>query len=152
MVQMCYHYITYQITDILHFDYYKTHAWIKDDIRPMPLKDIPEIIGPLTNLYQRDPLSDEEYSAEVLDPSLEVTVTPEPTIEPEEPQQEEEVSEEQTEETVTEETQTQQEEGDPEPVVEEETVIVEETPPEETIEPEPEEAEESDQTEEEEES
>ena len=38
------------------FNYIKNHAWNNEDKRPMPLKDIPEIIGPLTNLYQRDPL------------------------------------------------------------------------------------------------
>ena len=106
------------------FNYIKNHAWNDEDKRPTPLKDIPEIIGPLTNLYQRDPLSNEEYQPEVLDPSLEVTVTPEPVKEETEEKTEEEVQEEET---------TKQEAQTPAPEKEAEAApeVTEETPPEE---------------------
>lgn len=55
------------------FTYIRTHAYITTDDRPQPLAAVPTIVGPLTTLYTVNPLTNEEFSQDVLNP------TPEPT-------------------------------------------------------------------------
>ena len=45
------------------FRYIRTHALISEDRRPMPLEEVPYIIGPVTEIYTVDPLSNQEFSA-----------------------------------------------------------------------------------------
>lgn len=58
--------VSYTIDDGVHlsqtglmalFQYIRTHAYITEDDRPQPLSEIPDIIGPLTNIYDTNPLS-----------------------------------------------------------------------------------------------
>jgi hypothetical protein len=55
------------------FTYIRTHAYITDDDRPQPLNEIPEIIGPLTTLYSVNPLNNQNFDAQVLNPSSQAT-------------------------------------------------------------------------------
>lgn len=51
------------------FKYIRTHAYITTDDRPKPLSEIPTIYGPLTTLYNVNPLNDQSYSSDVLNPT-----------------------------------------------------------------------------------
>ncbi|NLH63445.1 MAG: hypothetical protein GX478_04540 [Erysipelotrichaceae bacterium] len=55
------------------FTYIRTHAYITVDDRPQPLQAIPEIIGPLTTLYTVNPLNNQSFDAQVLNPSSQET-------------------------------------------------------------------------------
>ena len=54
------------------FTYIRTHAYITTDDRPQQVAEVPTIIGPLTTLYTVNPLTNKEFSQDVLNP------TPEP--------------------------------------------------------------------------
>ena len=72
------------------FRYIRTHAWITEDRRG-ELADIPVIYGPITEIYTVDPLSNQEFSDDVLNPQIEQEV---PQVQPyEEPVQQEPVTE-----------------------------------------------------------
>ena len=75
------------------FRYIRTHAWIKDDERPMPLDPLPYIYGPVTEIYTVDPLSNQPFEESVLHPETEYTETPETYIPEETPQSEPEPEE-----------------------------------------------------------
>lgn len=69
----------YMDTDGLHFSqegmkvlfhYYRTHAWTHEETSPMPLQEIPEIIGPLTTLYKTNPLNNQTFTQDVLKPTF----------------------------------------------------------------------------------
>ncbi len=73
-------------TDGLHFSrngiatlftYFRTHALETEDTRPS-LVGIPTIIGPLTNLYNTNPLTGKQFDDSVYHPA-EATTVPEPT-------------------------------------------------------------------------
>lgn len=73
-----YAYTGYVVSDGIHlsetglsvlFTYIRTHAYITNDDRPKPLQDIPTIIGPLTTLYQTNPLNNQQFSQDVLQPN-----------------------------------------------------------------------------------
>ncbi len=53
------------------FSYIRTHAYETEDDRPKPLEDLPTIIGPLTTMYSVNPLNNEEFSSDVLNPTAE---------------------------------------------------------------------------------
>lgn len=63
------------------FDYIRTHAYITEDDRPKPLADIPEIYGPMTTLYTVNPLNNQTFSEDVLNPTAEPANTPASTPE-----------------------------------------------------------------------
>lgn len=67
------------------FTYIRTHAYITDDDRPQPLNDIPEIIGPLTTLYSVNPLNNQNFDAQVLNPSSQATAQTEASAAASEP-------------------------------------------------------------------
>jgi len=56
------------------FTYIRTHAYITTDDRPQQVAEVPTIIGPLTTLYTVNPLTNKEFSQDVLKP------TPEPEV------------------------------------------------------------------------
>ncbi len=83
----------YTIADGLHlsqkgietlFKYIRTHAWITEDDRPKPLTDIPTIIGVPDGLFSTDPLTNEEYTKDVLVNDSEYVVEEVETVETEE--------------------------------------------------------------------
>ncbi len=57
------------------FQYIRTHALLTEDKRPMPLAEIPGIIGPDTNMLAIDPLTNQAFTQEV---APQVTATPIP--------------------------------------------------------------------------
>lgn len=67
------------------FRYIRTHAWIGADRRPMPLDPIPEIYGPITEIFNIDPLSNLPFDESVLHPHSEThtsEISPETVAEP----------------------------------------------------------------------
>ena len=62
------------------FNYIRTHAYAVDDTRPKPLASIPSIIGPKTTMYSINPLNNETFDENVLNPTPDTTAaTPTPS-------------------------------------------------------------------------
>lgn len=51
------------------FTYIRTHAYITEDDRPKPLAEIPEIIGPVVNMYSVNPLNNQQFDNSVYYPT-----------------------------------------------------------------------------------
>lgn len=69
------------------FRYIRTHAYIAEDRRPQPLEEIPYVIGPLTELYETNPLNNEPFIPQETEENTEEEVTlPEETL-PETPEE-----------------------------------------------------------------
>ena len=64
------------------FDYIRTHAYVTEDDRPKPLAAIPNILGPTTNVYMTDPLTDKPFTEEALNPEDKEEEQPEETPTP----------------------------------------------------------------------
>ncbi len=54
------------------FRYIRTHAYESEDRRPMPLDEIPEIWGPLTDLLDTNPLNNQPFAPEITGGEAEV--------------------------------------------------------------------------------
>ncbi len=63
------------------FRYIRTHAWISEDRRPMPLNEIPEVYGPLTGLLETNPLNNQPFEPEVTEEPAAEEVPQEPVYE-----------------------------------------------------------------------
>lgn len=70
------------------FRYIRTHAYESEDRRPMPLEEIPEIYGPLTNLLHTNPLTNEPFAPEIFSEEPAAGPLPEEQAPAEVPQEE----------------------------------------------------------------
>ena len=59
------------------FRYIRTHAWIKEDERPKPLNEIPYLIGPVTEIFTVDPITEQPFDENIFNPQPEITDEPE---------------------------------------------------------------------------
>ncbi|MBR2067016.1 MAG: hypothetical protein IJ875_01970 [Solobacterium sp.] len=113
------------------FDYIRTHALITDDRRPQPLNAKPYVIGPKTNMLMIDPLTNQEFQPNVLNPYQEPTyIEPTPEIQYEEPIYEEPIYQEPTSEEPIQETPIEEYPQEEVPISEEPTteMPIEDTP------------------------